>query len=85
MKRMFFVVVLVLLAHISLFAQSNDPVEKESLKGLSGVYVFLNLSDQTQIRTDVEIRLRKAGIRVLTIEEAKELARRPALEINLTT
>ena len=76
------------------YAQSNDPLEKESLKGLSGVYVFLNLTEdspslekdgltETQIRTDVEIRLRKAGIRVLTIEEAKELPRRPVLSVAL--
>src|SRR5688572_26765777 len=94
MKRIFFVLTLLLFANVAVFAQSNDPIEKETLKGLSGVYVFLNLSEdsaslekdgltETQIRTDVEIRLRKAGIRVLTIEEAKELARRPALSVTL--
>jgi hypothetical protein len=68
--------------------------KRESLKGLSGVYVFLNLTEdspslekdgltETQIRTDVEIRLRKAGIRVITIEEAKELPRRPVFSITI--
>lgn len=67
MKRIFFVVMLLLFAKISIFPQSNDPVEKESLKGLSGVHVYLNLTEdspslekdgltETQIRTDVEIR-----------------------------
>ncbi|MBC8029265.1 MAG: hypothetical protein H7Z16_04065 [Pyrinomonadaceae bacterium] len=94
MKRVLFVVIVLLFASVSVCAQSNDPLEKESLKGLSGVYVFLNLSEdspslekdgltETQIRTDVEIRLRKAGIRVLTIEETKVVARRPALSVTL--
>jgi hypothetical protein len=94
MKRILFAATLLIFANVSIYAQSNDPLEKESLKGLSGVYVFLNLTEdspslekdgltETQIRTDVEIRLRKAGIRVLTIEEAKELPRRPALSVTL--
>ncbi len=56
--------------------------------------MFLNLTEdspslekdgltETQIRTDVEIRLRKAGIRVLTLEEVKELPRRPVLSVTL--
>jgi len=94
MKRIFFVVMMLLFARISALPQSNDPLEKESLKGLSGVHVYLNLTEdspslekdgltEAQIRTDVEIRLRKAGIRVLTIDEAKELPRRPVLSVTL--
>lgn len=94
MKRIFFVVMVLLFANVSVFPQSNDPLEKESLKGLSGVHVFLNLTEdspslekdgltEAQIRTDVELRLRKAGIRVLTIEEARELPRRPVLSVTL--
>ena len=83
MKRMLFVMVLVAVATGYSRAQSNDPLERETLKGLSGVNVFVNLTEdrpslesdgltKSQIQTDIEIRLRKAGIRVLTLEETKE-------------
>jgi hypothetical protein len=94
MKRISFVVILLLFANFPVFPQSNDPLEKESLRGLSGVNVFLNVTEDspslekdgltnTQIRTDVEIRLRKAGVRVLTIEEVRQLPRRPVLSVTL--
>ena len=94
MKRILLVVMLLLFARVCVFAQSNDPLERETLKGLSGVYVFINLTEgspslekdgltESQIQTDLEIRLRKAGIRVLTVEEAKDLPRRPALSVAL--
>jgi hypothetical protein len=76
------------------YGQSNDPIERESLKGLTGVWVFVNVTEESpslerdgltksQIQTDVEIRLRKAGVKVLTLEELKQLRRRPALVIHV--
>ena len=55
MKKIFFVLTLLLFANVSLFAQSNDPLEKESLKGLSGVHVYLNLTEESPSlkRTDL--------------------------------
>ena len=96
MKRILFVgiLALLLLHNANVIAQSNDPLERETLKDLSGVNVIVNITEespslekdgltQSQIQTDIEIRLRKAGIRVLTIEEAKESPRRPLLFIAL--
>lgn len=94
MKKVLFAVMLLIFANILVYSQSTDPLERATLKGLSGVNVFLNLSEdnpslekdgltESQIQTDVEIRLRKAGIRVLTVEETKELPRRPVLSVTL--
>jgi hypothetical protein len=62
------------------------------LRGLSGVYVFVEpgdddakragLDDQT-IRTDVELKLRLAGIKVLTLEEEVVSPGYPSLYIDL--
>ncbi len=64
------------------------------LRGLRGVHVFvegmkpeaerLGLS-KAQIKTDVELRLRKAGVRVLTEEEFLEWLGMPCLFVNINT
>src|SRR5437660_9894058 len=94
MTRILFMMFLMSVANGYSNAQSNDPLERDTLRGLSGVNVFVNLTEdrpslesdgltKSQIQTDIEIRLRKAGIRVLTLDETKELPRRPVLFVAL--
>jgi hypothetical protein len=55
-----------------------DP-QIETIKGLQGIYVFVGVDsgaegtglNKDQVRTDVELRLRRNGIKVLTIDEAR--------------
>ena len=75
-------VAVVLLSSISVLpvqAQGDIPSTRATLRGLPGVYVSVDSisadarSDglfASQIQTDVELRLREAGIRVLTFDEA---------------
>jgi biotin operon repressor len=68
--------------------------QAKALAGLEGVYVSvaplnpeaerLGLT-RAQIQTDVELRLRKTGIRILTSEETKETPGNPNLLIDITT
>ena len=59
-------------------AKAQERVGKETLRGLKGVYVLANMTKaddeqqglrQNQLQTDVELRLRKAGIYVATETE----------------
>ena len=68
--------------------------EQEALIGLNGVYVLIeHLNSQAeslglttdQIKTDVELRLRKAGIRVLTKEESLATPGSPYLYVYVGT
>src|SRR5208282_415483 len=68
--------------------------KQEALVGLKGVYVYVDKMDpqterlgltQDQIKTDVELRLRKAGVRILTKEEWLETSERPYLWVNVGT
>lgn len=68
--------------------QAASEMERESLHGIATVYVVVSTSERTVkyglsstlIQTDVELRLRKAGIRVLTQEEwATEDTRRDSM------
>jgi hypothetical protein len=64
--------VLLLLFVLSFSAQAQIPEQRDSLKGLSGVRVRVLLNEPEMvdkigykaIRTDTELKLRKAGIRV---------------------
>jgi len=69
-------------------------LEKEALVGLKGVKVTIEQMNpqaerlgltRDQIKTDVELRLRKAGIRVLTNGEWLKVSRKTALYVNLYT
>ena len=73
---------------------SGDDRDLSSLRGLPGVEVVvhdfkgkagLDRVHATDIRTDVELKLRLAGIRVLTPEESSRASAHPALNIYLTT
>ena len=66
--------------------------QRESLRGLDGVYVLVeDLNDDTkraglsvaQIKTDVELKLRKAGIRITTKEERLTQEGPPHLYVNV--
>lgn len=94
MKKALLAVGCILLIPLCVYGQSNDPLERESLRGLSGIHVYINISEgspnldrdgltKSQIQTDIEIRLRKAGIKVLSLEELKQLPRRPTLVIQI--
>ena len=66
--------------------------QRESLRGLDGVYVLVeDLNDDTkragltvaQIKTDVELKLRKVGIRITTREERLTEEGSPHLYVNV--
>lgn len=66
--------------------------QKATLRGLTGVYVLVEkINDsvkdygitENQIRTDVELRLRKAGIRVLSQSESFNTPGEPYLYIKI--
>ncbi len=66
--------------------------QRESLRGLDGVYVLVeDLNDDTkragltvaQIKTDVELKLRKVGIRITTKEERLTEEGSPHLYVNV--
>ena len=70
----------------------NTEQESKSLHGLKGVYVLIEDLDteikqdgltDSQLRTDTELRLRMAGIRVLSLEEAYVTPGRPWLLVNV--
>jgi hypothetical protein len=67
---------------------------QEALVGLKGVYVSIEKMapqaeslglTQDQIKTDVELRLRKAGVLVLTIEETGMVPGYPTFYVNIGT
>lgn len=73
-------------------AASDDEVARATLRGLPGVNVLVealtaeaerNGLTRAQIQTDVELRLRKAGIRVLSETERDETPGRPFLYVTV--
>ena len=73
------------------WAQDNEDT-RATLRGVEGVLVFVeDLGDDVehagltrqQIRTDVELRLRKAGIRILTEAERVGMPGAPWLSVNV--
>jgi hypothetical protein len=68
-------------------------LDQRPLRGLTGFHVIVEMTNNTsaetrgitknQLQTDVELRLRKAGIRVLTEKEWALSSRTPALYVNL--
>jgi hypothetical protein len=72
---------------------SSLPVDdKETLRGIQGVTVLVESIrpeierdglTQSQIIVDVELRLRRAGVRVLTREEGLQVKGEPLLYVNL--
>jgi|ERR1041385_4021742 hypothetical protein len=77
-----------------LLGQGDDEASRATLVGLPGVYVLVeNVDDDAQrdgldtlqVRTDVEVKLRQAGIRVLSREEWLSTAGVPNLYVNIQT
>ncbi len=75
-------------------ARGVGEVEKQSLAGLSGVLVVVEHMrpdaerdglTRTGLQTDVELRLRQAGIRVLTVKEMVWTPGEPSLYLNVNT
>jgi hypothetical protein len=73
---------------------SDSKFDRETLHGLQGVHVVVENIDQNaerdgltehQVQTDVELRLRQSGIRVLSEEERLATPGRPYLYINVNT
>lgn len=88
MKQLFFIICLVLFVAPNTFSQS--PPDIQSLTGLPGVAVaFSKYPEQLeadgltskQIAIEAELRLRKAGIKILTIDEALKSPGSPVFEI----
>src|SRR5690349_16556496 len=75
-----------------LVGQGDNEYTRKTLAGLTGVYVSVeNIPDEaqhdgldtTRIRTDVELKLRQAGITVLTRPEWLSTAAAPYLYVNV--
>jgi hypothetical protein len=74
-------------------AQTDSESSRATLKGISAVTVIVDLGSPDgakalglsadTIQTDVELKLRLAGIRVVTQEEALKLPGGPALEVQI--
>jgi hypothetical protein len=88
-KEVMALVVMLLLLPVVSHALSD---EQEALVGLRGVYVVIGPLRQDieslglnsdQIKTDIELRLRKAGIRVLAGKEMDEVPGKPYLYVNV--
>ena len=93
MKTVLVALVLLSAAVVSpLTGQGDNEYSRKTLAGLTGVYVSVeHISDEaqrdgldtTQIRTDVELKLRQAGITVLTQQEWLSTAAAPYLYVNV--
>jgi hypothetical protein len=73
-------------------AAGDSEIERETLRGLTGVLVLVETIeaeiqhkglDQKQLQTDTELRLRGAGIKVLTPTEREQTPGKPFLYINV--
>jgi hypothetical protein len=95
MKKLLVTLALLFLAVVSpLVGQADDETSRATLVGLPGVYVLVETVadeaqrdglDTLQVRTDVEVKLRQAGIRVLSKEEWLSTAGAPYLYVNIQT
>jgi hypothetical protein len=86
--------VMVIVCSVAFGADDDNPYARETLRGLRGIKVVIeHLKPHTeraglrrsQIQTDVKLRLRKAGIRVLTLEEGLATPGGPYLYININS
>lgn len=75
-------------------AQTFLDGQRESLRGLKGVELVMEVINpeaerkgltRSQLQTDVELRLRKAGIKVLTRQERLKTPGYPFLYVNVST
>jgi|SRR5689334_16828984 len=77
-----------------LVGQGDNEASRATLVGLPGVYVLVERIDNEaqrdgldtlQVRIDVEVKLRQAGIRVLSEQEAFSTAGAPNLYVDIQT
>jgi len=91
MKSALVAVTVVFLFSSTLLAQGDSESSRKTMKDLTGIYVDVSLPpdaaqiglSEAQVRADVELWLRMAGIRVLTREEWLKVLARPVLVIDL--
>src|SRR5882672_8515945 len=78
----------------SLVGQGNTKDSRQTLAGLTGVYVSVEVLTgdaqrnelwETQLRTDVELRLREAGVKVVAMEDIKSIPGLPYLYVGVGT
>lgn len=86
--------ILAFMAFVSTSSALNSEANRSTLKGLVGVRVLVeDLAPEmersglrkTKLHTDVEQRLKKGGVKVLTQEECLKTAGEPYLYININT
>jgi len=89
--NLFLIVAIVLGGGVPVFA-GDDELDRATLRGLSGIGVLVESLDpederagltQAQLQTDVELRLRKAGIKVMTKQETLQTPGIPILYVQL--
>jgi len=83
-------VIPMLIGNRALGQESSVTLDVKSLKGIDGVQVVIDLTDTGKseldkylIRTDVELKLRSAGMRVLSEEEEAKAPGSPYLYLNV--
>ncbi len=90
--RIFSIMVVILLLSSGVMTQPEEG--KETLKGLKGFDVLVDYLDpdiekdglrRSSIQTDVELKLRLAGIKVLTLEESAKEPGSPYLYISVNS
>jgi hypothetical protein len=94
MKKALVIITVAFLFCSTLIAQGDNESSRKSLKGLTGVWVEVTPLDpdvergglsKDQIQTDVGLRLRMAGLKVLTREQMLVTPGMPSLEVELGT
>ena len=92
MKRICAVTLLVIVG-CQAFCIAGNELERASLFGITQVYVLIEGLDaeakhgglnKTRLQTDVEVELRKAGIRLITRNELSNTPRLPYLYVSIT-
>jgi hypothetical protein len=72
-------------------ASNDDKTSRQSLKGIKEFYVLVEPLHQeveqkglteSLIRTEVELKLRQAGIRIVPLDEGRKISGRPYLYVN---
>ncbi len=93
MKKAIILIVAVQFCSV-VMGQTDSKSSRLSLQGLTGVYVLVDKPhpdaeqdglSSSQIQTDVELRLRTAGIKVLTMEEMLKAPGMPTLYVYVST
>jgi hypothetical protein len=94
MRRALSLMAVLLVAATAAMPQLDDKFGRRSLRGLAGVEVLVeDLTPEaeadglwkTAIQTDVELKLRQAGIKVLTQKQSLAAPGQPCLHILVTT